>query len=209
MDSLLAYICSIALNAMKRALLSIFVFSLVLFACSGDPELNNKILINHTPFVQYIFHTDDSLLHGITLGMKKEDVKKAAVSHDSLSLEEEDYLFYEGKFDRTHYYTYECSFDTAGAYSLTLDIYLTAEESGTGVFQDVTAYFTEKYGPAEDDGYSLTWTIKNTRRPFRIELREDTEYPYGKVTMDCYDLSFVPDESDPSPQDSLFLPNEI
>ncbi|MCK6641031.1 MAG: hypothetical protein L6Q81_13190 [Bacteroidia bacterium] len=194
---------------MTRVLLSIFISAVILTGCSGDPEVNNKILINHSPFVQYIFQNDDSLLHGITLGQHKSEVKKNAVAHDSLSLEESDYVFYEGKFDPTHYYTYECSFDSAGAYSLTLDIYLTSDESGTGVFQDITAYFTEKYGPATDDGYSLTWEIKNTRRPYRIELREDTEYPYGKVTMDCYDLSFVPEEREPSSQDSLFLPESI
>lgn len=199
----------IAFGDMNRIFPFAFILSAVLFACSGDQGLNNKLLVNHTPFVQHIFHSDDSLLHGITFGMNKADVKKSATHNDSLSLEESDYLFYEGKFDATHYYTYECSFDSAGLYALTLDIYLTSDESGTGVFQDVTAYFTEKYGPAEDDGYSLTWTLKNTRRPFRIELREDTEYPYGKVTMDCYDLSFVPEDPGTSTQDSLFLPEEI
>ncbi|MFM2017712.1 MAG: hypothetical protein RL007_1368 [Bacteroidota bacterium] len=194
---------------MTRVLLAFFISVTILAGCSGEPEVNNKILINHTPFVQYIFQSDDSLLHGITLGQKKEIVKKNAAANDSLSLEESDYVFYEGKFDPTHYYTYECSFDSAGVYSLTLDIYLTSDESGTGVFQDITAYFTEKYGPATDDGYSLVWEIKNTQRPFRIELQEDTEYPYGKVTMDCYDLSFVPEETEPSGQDSLFLPESI
>jgi hypothetical protein len=199
----------IAFGDMNRNFPFAFILSVVLLACSGDAALNNKLLVNHSPFVQYIFHSDDSLLHGITFGMNKAEVKKAAIQHDSLSVEEPDYLFYEGKFDATQYYTYECSFDSAGMYALTLDIYLTADESGTGIFQDVTAYFTEKYGAAEDDGYSLTWTLKNTRRPFRIELREDTEYPYGKVTMDCYDLSFVPEDPETSTQDSLFLPEEI
>jgi hypothetical protein len=194
---------------MTRVLLALFISVMILAGCSGDPEVNNRILINHSPFVQYIFQNDDSLLHGISLGQSKNEVKKNAVGHDSLSLEESDYVFYEGKLDPTHYYTYECSFDSAGVYSLTLDIYLTSDESGTVLFQDITAYFTEKYGPATDDGYSLVWEIKNTQRPFRIELKEDIEYPYGKVTMDCYDLSFVPEETEPSGQDSLFLPESI
>lgn len=183
--------------------------AVVLSACSDTPELNNKLLLSHTPLVQQIFYTDDSLLHGISLGMSPADVKKSLAPGDSVTEESSDYLLVEGEFDSTKYYTWECEFDSAGLFAITLDIYVTDEQNATTWMTDITAYFTDKYGPALDDGIALTWEVKNAKRPARIELMEDTEYPYGKLSVYYYDLSFIPLESDTLPPDSLLLPTDV
>lgn len=193
---------------MKKFITAAVPVLFFLFSCSDTPEVNDKLLVQHTPLVQKIFVSDDSLFHGIALGMKKDDVKKILVPADSLSQEEENYLLFEGKFDAAKYYTWECEFDSAGLYAITLDVYLTDEESATAWHKDITAYFTDRYGPATDDGFALTWEVKNSRRPARVELSEDIDYPYGKLTVYYYDLSFIPMEGDTLPGDSLFLPTD-
>lgn len=193
---------------MKRLALPIcMVFLLV--NCSDQPELNNKLVATHTPLVQQIFYTDDSLLHGISLGMSQADVKKSLAPGDSVTEESTNYLLVEGEFDSTKYYTWECEFDSAGLFAITLDIYLTDEQNATAYLTDITAYFTDRYGPALDDGIALTWEVKIAKRPARIELMEDTEYPYGKLSVYYYDLSFIPMESDTLPKDSVFLPTDV
>src|ERR1044071_5277534 len=154
-----------------------------LASCSSEPEINNKLLATHTPLVQKIFYSDDSLLHGISLGMKKEDVKKMLAPGDSCTEEEDDYLLVEGKYDAAKYYTWECEFDSAGLFSVTIDIYLTDEQDATDWYKDITAYFTDKYGPGTDDGMAMTWEMKKSKRPARIELYEDADYPYGKLSV--------------------------
>lgn len=194
---------------MKRLVLPV-VTALGLWAsCSSDPELNNALLASHTPVVQQIFYTDDSLFHGITLGMKQDEVKQLLAPGDSLTEETADYLLFEGRIDEKKYYSWECSFDTGGLYAITLDIYLTDEPAATDWLTDITAYFTDRFGPATDDGIALTWEVKNTRRPARIELTEDTEYSYGKLSVYYYDLSFIPMNSDSISGDSLFLPTDV
>jgi hypothetical protein len=188
------------------ALLPVLIFAI---SCSDTPEVNNNLLATHTPLVQKIFYSDDSLFRGIALGMSKPEVKKAFSAGDSLSQEETNYLLFEGKFDAAKYYTWECEFDSAGLFALTLDVYLTDEKSATDWFKDITAYFTDRYGPAVDDGFALSWEVKSGKRPARVELYEDTEYPYGKLTVYYYDLSFIPMESDSLPTDSIFLPTDV
>ncbi len=190
---------------MKRSL-PFFCFSLFLItSCSDDPKINNEIVLRHSPLTQAIYFSDDSLLHGISLGMTKEDVKKLALPTDSLSQEEADYLLYEGRIDSFKNYTWDCEFDSAGLYALTLDIYLKDEDSPEVWFNDLSGYFTEKYGQGTDDGVALTWEVKTGKRPARIELMEDTEYIYGKLTVYYYDLAFIPMEKDTLPMDSLYL----
>lgn len=190
---------------MKTALYASFFSLLFLISCSDTPEVNNEILLKHSPVVQAIFFSDDSLLHGISLGMKKEDVKKLALPNDSLSQEEQDYLLYEGVIDKGKSYTWDCEFDSAGLYSLTLDVYLKDETTARDWYNDLSAYYSEKYGKGTDDGFAMTWEIKNAKRPARIELLEDTEYPYGKLTVYYYDLTFIPMGADSISDDSLFL----
>ena len=137
--------------------------------------------------------------------MNKEDVKKLALRTDSLSQEEADYLLYEGRFDSFKNYTWDCEFDSAGLYALTLDIYLKDEDSPEVWFNDLSGYFTEKYGKGTDDGVALTWEVKSGKRPARIELMEDPDYIYGKLTVYYYDLAFIPMETDSLPTDSLYL----
>lgn len=177
--------------------------------CSDTPELNNKLLLSHSPLVQQIFYTDDSLLHGISLGMSRDDVKKSLAPHDSITEEDATYLLIEGRYDTSKYYSWECEFDTAGLFAITLDIYLTDEREATPWMTDITAYFTDRFGPATDDGIALTWEVKNAKRPARIELMEDTGYPYGKLSIYYYDLSFIPMEGDTLPTDSVFLPTDV
>lgn len=180
------------------------------FGCSSDPELNNKLLVSHTPLVQQIFYSDDSLFHGISLGMTKEEVKKALAPGDSITDESADYLLVEGMFGAPKNYLWECQFDSAGLSALSLEVFLKDEETATEWHKDITAYFTDKYGPATDDGMSLSWEIKNTKRPARIELTEDMGYGYGKLNVHYYDLSFIPiTEGDSIPTtDSFFLPSD-
>lgn len=180
-----------------------------LASCSSEPEINNKLVGTHTPLVQKIFYSDDSLLHGISLGMKKDEVKKMLAPGDSLTEEEDDYLLAEGRYDQSKYYTWECEFDSAGLFSITLDIYLTDEQNATEWYKDITAYFTDKYGNPTDDGLALTWEIKNAKRPARLELYEDTDYPYGKLSVYYYDLAFIPLNPDSIPNDSVFLPSDM
>ena len=177
-------------------------------ACSSEPELNNQLLLTHTPLVQQIFYTDDSLFHGITLGMNPDQVKALLAPGDSITEEHENYLLIEGRFDEKKYYTWECEFDTGGLYALSLDVYLTDEPAATDWLIDITSYFTDRFGPATDDGIALTWEVKNTARPARIELSESTEYSYGKLQVYYYDLSFIPLQNDTIPQDSVFLPSD-
>src|SRR5690349_18840698 len=116
---------------MNRFLPALIASFALLYSCTSEPEVNNKLLATHTPLVQKIFYSDDSLLHGISLGMKKEDVKKMLAPGDSCTEEEDDYLLVEGKFDAAKYYTWECEFDSAGLFSVTIDIYLTDEQDAT------------------------------------------------------------------------------
>ena len=191
-------------TSMKKAIPAIIPALFFALSCSDTPKVNNEILLRHSQVVQHIFFNDDSLLHGISLGMKKEDVKKLALPGDSLGQEEPNYLLFEGKIDSAKHYTWDCEFDSAGLFALTLDIYLTDEESAEEWYTDLTAYFSEKYGPATDDGMAMTWEVKKAKRPARIELIEDTEYPYGQLHVYYYDLTFIP-EQDTLPMDSLFL----
>ena len=186
------------------------LFLVLATACSQDPELNNKLVSAHSPLTQQVFYTDDSLLHGISLGMSKQDVIKALAPGDSVTEEEKEYLLVEGSLDQTKYYSWECQFDAAGLSSITLDVYITDEEHATNELTDITAYFSDKYGPPTDDGMALTWEVKTGRRPARIELMEDTEYPYGKLSVYYYDLSFIPAPTiDSLSADSLFLPSDV
>lgn len=195
---------------MKRVLFSLFVIAVVLGACSGEPEVNNKLLLTHTPLVQKIFYSDDSLFHGISLGMTKEEVKKMLAPGDSITEEDNEYLYVEGQYDTSKIYSWECEFDEKGLATLALEIFLRDEETATEWYTDITSYFTDRFGPATDDGVALTWEITKAKRPARIELTEEMGYGYGKLNVYYYDLSFIPlNEGDTLPaSDSFFLPTD-
>lgn len=194
---------------MKTLLFASLLSVVVLVSCSSEPEVNNKLLATHTPLVQKIFYSDDSLFHGISLGMTKDEVKKMLAPGDSITEEDQEYLLVEGKFDEQKHFTWDCEFDSAGLYALTLDVYLMDEEIATEWYTDITAYFTDRFGPATDDGVALTWEVKNSKRPARIELIEEMGYGYGKLNVYYYDLSFIPfEDSDTIPSDSFFLPTD-
>jgi hypothetical protein len=195
---------------MKQVIFGCFLCAIVFSACSDEPEVNNALLVSHTPLVQQVFYSDDSLFHGISLGMTQAEVKKALAPGDSITEESQDYLFAEGSFDAQKTYSWACEFDSAGLYAITLDIYLQDEENATEWYKDITAYFTDKYGAGTDDGVALTWEIKNGKRPARAELVEEMGYGYGKLTVYYYDLDFVPLEGDtlPPEADSFFLPSD-
>ncbi len=179
------------------------------FGCSSEPEVNNKLLVSHTPLVQQIFYSDDSLFHGISLGMTRDEVKKMLAPGDSITEEANDYLLAEGTVDEQKTYSWACQFDSAGLYALTLDIFLKDEETATNWYKDMNAYFTDKYGPGTDDGMVLTWEIKTGKRPARLELVEEMGYGYGMLSVYYYDLSFIPLEGDTIPSgDSFFLPSD-
>lgn len=195
---------------MKRALFGLAISVVILDSCSSEPELNNKLLISHSPLVQKIFYSDDSLFHGISLGMTKDEVKKMLAPGDSIMEESADYLYVEGSFDTSKIYSWDCDFDEKGLAALTLDVYLKDEESATEWYTDITAYFTDRFGPATDDGIALSWEIKNAKRPARIELVEEMGYGYGKLNVHYYDLSFIPmmEEDSVPTSDSFFLPSD-
>lgn len=194
---------------MKRVNFCLGIGLVVLASCNSEPEVNNKLLLTHTPLVQKIFYSDDSLFHGISLGMTKDEVKKMLAPGDSITEEDQEYLLVEGKFDEQKHFTWDCEFDSAGLYALTLDVYLMDEETATEWYTDITAYFTDRFGPATDDGVALTWEVKNSKRPARVELIEEMGYGYGKLNVYYYDLSFIPyDDSDTIPSDSFFLPTD-
>jgi hypothetical protein len=195
---------------MKKLVGSSIVIGFVLCSCGSEPEVNNALLTSHTPLVQKIFYSDDSLFHGISLGMTKDEVKKMLAPGDSILEETTDYLYVEGAFDTSKIYSWDCRFDEKGLSTLTLDIYLKDEENATEWYTDITAYFTDRFGPATDDGMALTWEIRNGKRPARIELVEEMGYGYGKLNVYYYDLSFIPLEDSLSTpaQDSFFLPSD-
>lgn len=194
---------------MRSLVWSALLVTAFAFGCSGEPEVNNKLLVSHTPLVQQIFYSDDSLFHGISLGMKPEEVKKMLAPGDSITEEENDYLLAEGTVDEQKTYSWSCQFDSSGLYALTIDIFLKDEEAATAWYKDLTAYFTDKYGPGTDDGMVLTWEIKTGKRPARLELVEEMGYGYGMLSVYYYDLSFIPLEGDTIPSDdSFFLPSD-
>lgn len=194
---------------MKRLVSSLTPIVLVLCSCSNEPQLNNELLLTHTPLVQQIFYSDDSLFHGISLGMTQAEVKKMLAPGDSITEEASDYLFVEGTFEEQKTYSWACEFDSAGLYALSLGIFLKDEENATEWYKDITAYFTDKYGAGTDDGVALTWEIKNGKRPARIELVEEMGYGYGMLSVYYYDLSFIPLQGDTVPShDSFFLPSD-
>jgi len=195
---------------MRSLVWSSLLIAAFAFGCSDQPEVNNALLVSHTPLVQQIFYSDDSLFHGISLGMTQAEVKKALAPGDSITEESKDYLFAEGNFDEQKTYSWSCDFDSAGLYALSIDIFIKDEDNATEWYKDITAYFTDKYGPGTDDGVALTWEIKNGKRPARAELVEEMGYGYGKLTVYYYDLSFIPLEGDtlPSEADSFFLPSD-
>lgn len=195
---------------MKRVVFGMIAGIVTLASCSSEPEVNNKLLLTHTPLVQKIFYSDDSLFHGISLGMTKEEVKKMLAPGDSITEEDNEYLYVEGQFDTSKIYSWECEFDEKGLSTLALEVFLRDEETATEWYTDITAYFTDRFGPATDDGVALTWEITKAKRPTRIELTEEMGYGYGKLNVYYYDLSFIPmNEGDSLPaSDSFFLPTD-
>jgi hypothetical protein len=195
---------------MKHVLVGMSILVAGLTSCSGDPQVNNALLVTHTPLVQKIFYSDDSLFHGISLGMTITQVKQKLAPGDSIMEEQSNYLYVEGQFDTSKIYSWDCDFDDRGLSALTLDVYLKDEAVATAWFTDITSYFTDRFGAPTDDGIALTWEVKNTLRPARIELVEELGYGYGKLNVYYYDLSFIPlDESDTiQAADSFKLPSD-
>ncbi|GAB4138454.1 MAG: hypothetical protein Fur0041_13430 [Bacteroidia bacterium] len=182
------------------------MLTLSLFSCNEaeEPRSNTTLVSQFNGVLPAIMRNDDSLFHGIALGMTQEEVKRTAQKPDSLSQEEKGYLFYEGRISSGKEYTWECTFDEKGLASVTVDIYLKDEETAGPQFDDFRNYFTKKYGTPEDTGESLIWTVSG-KRPARIELYQEFEYAHGKLALYFYDSSFSPRFGSGS-SDSLILP---
>lgn len=166
------------------------VCCLLLAGCSSTPEAPTSIISKFHGVLPEILVSDSGLFHGVMLGMTEAEVKKYATPKDSLSLEQGQTLLFEGKTAPNKEYTYECNFDEKGLHTVTLEIFLKDEQNGDSLLADFRNYFSLKYGgPAETDD-TYTWTVDQGKRPAKIQLSEDPEYAYGKLTIVFFDKTF-------------------
>jgi hypothetical protein len=187
----------------RRSLLRCSLFCLLLAGCTSQPETDKKLISTFPGTIAKIVDNDEGLLHGISLGMPVEEVKKKSLPGDSLSSASDNYLFYEAMLDSLAEYTYECEFDEKGLRALTLMIYRKGETQADALFADFKNYFTKKYGQPEDMGFGYIWNAPAGKRPARITLKdESTEYLYGVISVSFYDSAF---EARPTAKDSLSL----
>jgi hypothetical protein len=173
-------------------------------ACSSTPPAPpTKYVSQFKGLLPQIMDNDSGLFHGILLGMKPEEVKHFSIKSDSLSLEDKETLIYEGKLEGAKEYTYECNFDEKGLHTVILEIHLKDEPNADSLLADFNRYFTLRYGPADESRGILSWNPSGGTRPARIELEEDPDYTYGKLTISFFDQSF---DKAPQDGDSIVLP---
>lgn len=188
----------------STTLLLSFGAGIYLASCSSEPEPDTSLVGQFKGILPALVQNDSNLFHGIALGMKKEDVKKFALTGDSLGMEEADYLQYEGRLGPDQEYIYDCMFDDKGLTDLTIDIFLKKEKNAHVLFTDFRNYFTKKYGAPTDSIMVWSWEVKSGTRPAIIDLVEEEDWGYGKLQISMYDRNFAPDTSK-SEMDSLFL----
>lgn len=178
--------------------------AIFLFSCSSEPEKDKGLTGQFSGILPALVQNDSNLFHGLALGMSKEQVKKLALETDSLSLEEPDYLLFEGSLGPGQEYTYDCNFDAKGLSDITLDIHLKNEKNAHVLFSDFRKYFGLRYGNPVDSTMIWSWDIKGSR-PAILDLQEEEDYGYGKLMISFYDASFEPDSLG-GQIDSLFIP---
>ncbi|HET6990864.1 MAG TPA: hypothetical protein VFJ43_06045, partial [Bacteroidia bacterium] len=179
------------------------VFCLFITACSSPPEPKKDIVNQFHGLLPRLIQNDEGLLHGITLGMSLDSVKKFVPAGDSMSKMEENKYLFEGKLSANKEYSYECDFDDKGLNDITLDIYLKDEKNADSLFTDFSNYFSKRYGmPTESDGVTI-WMSNEGKRPAKIILEKEEDYQYGKLTISFFDKNF---DLPVSPGDSLILP---
>lgn len=175
-------------------------------ACSSEPEVqkNKEIVSQFSGLLPSIMQHDEGLFHGISLGMSLDEVKKNVLPTDSMSkLEENKYLF-EGKLSPNKEFSYECDFDQNGLNDITLDIYLKDQKNADSLFTDFSNYFSKRYGmPTINEAGIPAWISSEGKRPAKIILEKEEDYPYGKLTITFFDKKF--DAPAPAP-DSLIVP---
>lgn len=182
-------------------------FCLFLAACSSTPEPETEIISQFKGQLPLIVENDSGLLHGISLGMTPEEVKKNALEEDSLGIDDPAgmTLLFERRLtaDRKKEYTYECKFDNKGLYELTLEIHLKDQPDADSLYMDFANYYSKRYGMAQTPEGRTMWVTDEGKRPAKIILEDNTaEYNYGKLTIVFFDRSFDPP---PSASDSLLL----
>lgn len=166
-----------------------------LSSCSSEPEPKNDIVSQFNGILPVLMKNDTNLFHGIALGMNKAEVKKLALATDSLGMEENDYLQFEGRLGPGQEYIYDCLFDDKGLNDMTLDIFLKNEKNAHVLFTDFRNYFTRKYGQPTDSIMFWSWDVNTGKRPAVIDLIEEEDWGYGKLQISIYDREFEPDTS--------------
>lgn len=175
------------------------VLILALASCSTEAPKNDTIVSQYKGVLPQIIQNDSALLHGLQLGMNMVQVKKTAHGFDSLAVEDTNYLQFERALSPHKNYVYECEFDNNGMDMITMDIFLEDEKNGDSLYNDFMSYFTKRFGKPDESGTNPTWTSKDGNRPAKIELQENEDYPYGKLTIWFYDASFDAPEPDKDP----------
>jgi hypothetical protein len=173
---------------MPKRLFILLVISFC-FSCGPENEAKHGLVDEFRGLLPAIIVNDSALFHGIDLGMNPQEIKKNLSPTDSVSMEEADYLFCEGKLGTQKEYTYECSFNEKGLFDLTLDLYLKDEENATVLLTDFRTYFNKKYGPPLDSLPYYIWEISG-KHPAILELEEEADYGYGKLRISFYDQAF-------------------
>jgi hypothetical protein len=163
-------------------------FLLSAVGCSTTPE--RQVVSDFKGVLPRVMDNDEGLLHGIELGMSKEEVSKHVLPGDSLSDSGINLLEFEDQLDSSITYFYECHFDEKGLKSIILMIYLTKENSAAVLFSDFKTYFTKKYGSPDDIGVGYTWDAPKGKRPAKIQLEEPTGYLYGVLQITFLDRDF-------------------
>lgn len=189
----------------SAAFLLSFGAGIYLASCSSDPEPDNSLVGQFKGVLPALVQNDSNLFHGIALGMNKEEVKKFVLKTDSLAVEDQEYLQYEGRLGPGQEYIYDCLFDDKGLRDLTIDIFLKNDKNAHVLFTDFRNYFTKKYGPPTDSIMFWSWEVKSGSRPAIIDLIEEEDWGYGKLQIAMYDRDFEPDTASSSELDSLFL----
>ena len=182
---------------LSRFLILIFISALV--SCTTEAPKNDKIVSLFKGVLPSIIQNDSALLHGLQLGMSMVEVKKTAHEFDSLAVEDSNYLQFERTISAKKNFLYECEFDNNGLSTMTMDIFLEDESNGDSLYNDFMSYFTKRFGKPDESGTNPTWTSKEGKRPAKIELEENEDYPYGKLTIWFYDASFDAPEPDKDP----------
>jgi hypothetical protein len=156
-----------------------------------EPGMPTKIISQYKGVLPQVMENDSGIFHGILLGMTPEEVKKSVSEKDSLAVELENYLQFEGDLATSKKYVYDCEFDEKGLKDVTIDIFLRDEQNADSLYSQFISYFTKRYGPPTDTIPTAMWFTTEGKRPAKIILIDETpEYTYGKLTITFVDKSF-------------------